>query len=73
MAGSTPPPRRRRIGTGLIVLAAMVLCLVGLQLYRGHQLRASCEDGGGRWDADRKQCTFGGTDRIPTTPESPPQ
>ncbi|WP_407351529.1 hypothetical protein [Luteimonas sp. R10] len=73
MSGSKPPPRRR-IGTGMIVLAIVVACLLGLQFYRGHQLRASCEDGGGGWDPDLQQCTFGRPDgRVPSPPESQPQ
>ncbi|WP_058834584.1 hypothetical protein [Luteimonas abyssi] len=73
-----PPMRRRRLGLGMGILAAIVVVLMGLQWYRGHQLVDSCTGNGGRWDAERQACTFGGPDSAPSTstpapPEPAPQ
>ena len=67
------PPRRRRLGAGLAALALVVVVLMGLQWYRGHQLVRSCTGNGGQWDAERQACTFGGPGHAPSasTPEPP--
>lgn len=72
-APSPRPLRRRRLGAGMLALALIVVVLMGMQWYRGHQVSSSCTDNGGRWDAERQRCTFGGSDRIPEPPEPAPQ
>ncbi|QCO67658.1 hypothetical protein E5843_07500 [Luteimonas yindakuii] len=66
------PPRRRRLGVGLAALALVVIVLMGLQWYRGHQLVRSCTGNGGSWDAERHACTFGGPNGAPSSSTSAP-
>ncbi len=76
---STPrPPRKRRLGTGMAVLALVALVLVAFQWYRGHEVVRSCTGNGGSWDAERQACTFGGSGQPPSSstpapPEPDPQ
>ena len=53
--------RRRRLGWGLLILAGFALVMMAIPMWRQHQLRASCDNGHGRWDTDKQACTFGGT------------
>ncbi|MBB1472014.1 hypothetical protein H5368_03110 [Luteimonas sp. MC1782] len=68
---SGKPPRRRRLGTGLVVLLLLAAGVFAYGEYRAWQLRDSCTGNAGRWDRERQQCTFHGGE-VPAPPLSPP-
>ncbi len=53
------PPRRRRLGLGLLLLAGLVVVLMAMPWWRERQLRTSCEQGHGRWESEHHRCVFG--------------
>ena len=53
------PLRRRRLGLGMLLLAAVVVVLMAMPWWRERQLRTSCEQGHGRWESESQRCTFG--------------
>lgn len=72
------PPRKRRLGLGMAVLAVVAIVLISIQWYRGHEVVRSCTGNGGNWDAERQACTFGGSGQSPSSstpapPEPAPQ
>ncbi|HST43885.1 MAG TPA: hypothetical protein VLK29_01540, partial [Luteimonas sp.] len=67
------PRRPRRLVTGLLLIAGIVLLVQGMGAWRGWQLRQSCTGNGGSWDAARSACTFrGGAPAAPSTPPGSP-
>ncbi len=64
------PPRKRRLGTGMLLVALIALAFLAFGEYRAWQLRSSCTGGGGDWDRELAQCTFRGGD-VPAPPTGP--
>ena len=71
-ASSGRPPRRRRLGSGLVVLLLVAAGVYGYGEYRAWQLRDSCTGNAGSWDRELQQCTFRSGDVPSAPPLSPP-
>ena len=71
------PPRRRRLGLGLLLLAGVVAVLMAMPWWRERQLRTSCEQGHGRWETEQHRCVFGtppkAADPANDAPRAPPE
>ncbi len=68
-APSRRQPRRRRLGSGLVVLLLLAAGVYGYGEYRAWQLRDSCTGNAGSWDRELQQCTFRGGE-LPAPPPS---
>ena len=65
-----PRRRRWRIGLGILLLVGTVVALLVMPWWRERQMRTSCEQGHGRWEAEAERCTFGGLPAISTDTNS---
>lgn len=72
--GQRKPRRFGRLG--LVLAVGLLIFMVAMPYYRAWQLRSSCENGGGLWNAELDQCIFygrndGPSNITPSVPEPP--
>lgn len=66
-----PAPRRRFGRIGLLALIGIALYLVARPHYNAYLLERSCRgQANGHWDADKRECIFGGPRRSSAPPAS---